>query len=182
MMNNESVVLARDVPAILIPDGLPVILKRGEAAHITQLLGGKFTVQSVQGQLFRIEGRDADALGQPVPEAAGVVPHGSDKPVQEQVWDALRTCYDPEIPVSVVELGLIYGCDVVQLQDDSYRVQIRMTLTAPGCGMGEVLQHDIETAVISVPRVSTADIELVFNPPWDQNRMSEAARLQLGML
>lgn len=180
---NKSVILIRDVAAILIPDGFPVLLKRGEQVDITQVLGGKFTVQAAQGQLFRVEGRDADALGQQIPKpqvkAKAAAQGGS---LQDQVWQQLQQCYDPEIPVNVVELGLIYGCDFTKQADGTHHVHVRMTLTAPGCGMGEVLRQDIEQELSALPGVAVVSIELVFDPPWDKSRMSEAAQLQLGLL
>ena len=176
-----GVVLQRDVPAVLIPDGFSVLLKRGEQVDITQILGGKFTVQAAQGQLFRVEGRDADALGQEIPQLQ-VKQKPTKGSVSEQLWHQLHHCYDPEIPVNIVELGLIYGCDATQQPDGTHHVHVRMTLTAPGCGMGEVLRQDIEQELSAVPTVSAVYVELVFDPPWDKSRMSEAARLQLGLI
>ncbi|MEM7589714.1 MAG: putative Fe-S cluster assembly protein SufT [Myxococcota bacterium] len=178
----SGIVLQRDVPAILIPDGFPVLLKRGEQVDITQVLGGKFTVQATQGQLFRVEGHDADALGQEVPPMSRATQSASQGPLSEQVWHQLKQCYDPEIPVNVVELGLIYGCDLAKQPDGTQHVHVRMTLTAPGCGMGEVLRQDIEQELSALPGVSGVSVELVFDPPWDKSRMSEAARLQLGLV
>lgn len=173
--------LSRDCKAIQIPDGTSVILEQGHHVYITQVLGGMFTVETEFGYLARIDGRDADALGQEIPPERKLVDN-SDKSLDEQIWAQLRTCYDPEIPVNIVELGLIYECKIIPLDDNENRVDIMMTLTAPGCGMGEILKSDIETKVLDIPGVKSANIDLVFDPPWESSLMSEAARLQLGMM
>jgi probable FeS assembly SUF system protein SufT len=176
----EPVTLTRDVIGILIPQGTKVELPEGAEGAITQALGGSFTVQ-VQGHLFRIDGKDADAIGKEVVKGPAVAADASDEEVEKAVWDQLRTCYDPEIPVDIVELGLIYSCKLESADDGKRRAKVEMTLTAPGCGMGEILVADVKSKVLAVPTISEADVELVFDPPWNQSMMSEAARLATGM-
>jgi probable FeS assembly SUF system protein SufT len=177
---NEPFVVSRDVPAVVVPAGVEVKLKPGQAGFITQSLGGSFTVY-IDGTLFRISGADADAIGKEVVSAPELPPNATLDDVRNLVWDQLRTCYDPEIPINIVELGLVYECDVTANDDSTRSVQIKMTLTAPGCGMGEVLVADVKDKVERIPTVRSADVELVFDPPWNQSMMSEAARLQTGM-
>lgn len=176
----EPVTLSRDVIGILIPQGTKVELPEGAEGAITQALGGSFTVQ-VQGHLFRIDGRDADAIGREVAKGPDLAADASDAEVEKAVWDQLRTCYDPEIPVDIVELGLIYECKLEPHDAGLRRAKIRMTLTAPGCGMGEILVQDIKSKVAQLPTIAETDVELVFDPPWNQSMMSEAARLATGM-
>jgi probable FeS assembly SUF system protein SufT len=178
---NEPVVVQRDVKAVVIPAGVEVKLRTGQAGYITQALGGSFTVY-VEGNLFRIAGEDADAIGKEVAKAPEVAPDASDDDLLKVVWDQMRTCYDPEIPINIVDLGLVYSCEVKHNDDGARDLEIRMTLTAPGCGMGEVLVQDVKEKVERIPIVRKADVELVFDPPWNQSMMSEAARLQTGML
>ena len=176
---SEPVKFERDCPAVLVPQGESVTLPAGSVGYITQSLGGSFTV-FVEGNLFRISGDDADAIGKPRPEPLQLEEGAGDEAVEKLVWDQLRTCFDPEIPINVVELGLVYDCDLEAVAGGR-KVNIRMTLTAPGCGMGEVLVEDVRTKVERVPTVVEADVELVFDPPWNQSMMSEAARLETGM-
>ncbi len=178
---HEPVRLIRDVVGVLIPQGTKVELPEGAEAEITQALGGSFTVL-VQGHLFRIGGQDADSLGKPVVRGPELPPDAGDSDIEEAVWAQLHTCYDPEIPVDVVELGLIYECRVEPAADDQRRAVIRMTLTAPGCGMGDILVADVKDKVLLVPGISEADVELVFDPPWSREKMSEAAQLQVGFM
>ena len=178
--SNEPFVVNRDVTAVVVPAGVEVKLKPGQAGFITQALGGSFTVY-IDGTLFRISGSDADAIGKEVVSAPELPPNATVDDVRNIVWDQLRTCYDPEIPINIVELGLVYECEVQPNEDGTRTVQIKMTLTAPGCGMGEVLVADVKDKVERIPTVSAADVELVFDPPWNQSMMSEAARLQTGM-
>jgi probable FeS assembly SUF system protein SufT len=180
---NQAVVVERNCPATLIPDGAPITLDAGTTVYVTQALGGSVTV-NVNGNLARIAGPDLDALGmEPVALPAQQAAASDDGSVDEQlVWDQLRTCYDPEIPVNIVELGLIYACEVERLADGGNKVAIRMTLTAPGCGMGPILVDDVRQKVLQVPNVSAADVQLVFDPPWNQSMMSEVARLETGMM
>mgnify|MGYP001547284656 CR=1 FL=1 len=178
---NELVTLIRDCEAALIPAGTPVNLPAGTQVVITQSLGGSYTIYA-GGSLLRVDGRDADALGK---EAAAAAPGreltGDGTVQEEQLWEQMRTCYDPEIPINIVELGLIYGCQVVPL-DGGNRVEVKMTLTAPGCGMGDILKQDVEHKLRADANVTEVQVEMVFDPPWDQSRMSEAARLQAGLL
>jgi probable FeS assembly SUF system protein SufT len=177
----EPVIISRDVDAIIVPAGVPVVLREGKTGVITQALGGSFTVY-VEGNLFRVAGKDADALGKEVISGPELPPNATDDDVRELVWEQMRACYDPEIPVNIVELGLVYSCDITHEPDGERVAAIKMTLTAPGCGMGEVLVQDVKDKVEVVPTIKRADVELVFDPPWNQTMMSEAARLQTGMM
>jgi probable FeS assembly SUF system protein SufT len=179
--DNEPVTLQRDVEAIMVPAGIPVTLREGKTGFITQALGGSFTVY-LEGNLFRIPGKDADALGKEPSLAPELPPNATDEDVKQLVWDQMRSCYDPEIPINIVELGLVYTCDIMRTPEGDRVADIKMTLTAPGCGMGEVLVQDVKDKVELVPTVARADVELVFDPPWNQTMMSEAARLQTGMM
>jgi probable FeS assembly SUF system protein SufT len=178
----QMITLSRDVDAIQIPEGTRMHLEKGHAVYVTQVLGGMFTVETETGFLVRIDGRDADAIGQEVPPERKQVERSEHKSVEEHVWEQLRTCYDPEIPVNIVELGLIYEVKVGDFEGGGARVDVRMTLTAPGCGMGEILKQDIEQKILDIPDVTVASVEIVFDPPWESAMMSEAARLQLGMM
>jgi probable FeS assembly SUF system protein SufT len=176
----ESVTLSRDVIGALVPSGQRVELPAGTDVRITQALGGSFTVVT-QGHMFRIEGKDADCLGKEIPEAPELPENASTEDVEKAVWDQLRTCYDPEIPIDVVELGLIYRCELTRLEDQSYRANIDMTLTAPGCGMGDYLVADVRSKVMNLPVISDVQVELTFDPPWTRDMMSETAQLALGV-
>ena len=178
---NEPVTLERDVSAIIIPDGEELLLRQGTSGFITQSLGGSFTVY-IEGNLFRIAGSDADALGkEPTPRPA-VPDNPTDADIEAVIWDQLRTCYDPEIPVNIVDLGLIYRCEVSQLANGERSVDVDMTLTAPGCGMGEVLVQDAQEKIAVIPTVADVRVQLVFDPPWSQAMMSDEARLQTGLM
>ena len=184
MTTNESVLLARDVEASVVPVGTKVTLQKGQQAYITQSLGGSYTV-IVQGNMFRIEGKNADALGleaAAAPANSGVGQLATPEDLEKQIWEAMRTCYDPEIPVNIVDLGLIYDCKVTPLTDASgNQADIKMTLTAPGCGMGPVLAQDVQNKLLSIEGIDEANVELVWDPPWNQGMMTEAAKLQLGL-
>ncbi|MBT8084335.1 MAG: putative Fe-S cluster assembly protein SufT [Woeseia sp.] len=178
---NEPFSLARKVSAIIIPAGDEVELPEGTTGFITQALGGSFTIY-VEGNLFRVAGADADALGkEPVPPPA-VPDDPSDKDIEDVIWQQLRTCYDPEIPVNIVDLGLIYRCDVKSGPDRQRSVEVEMTLTAPGCGMGDILVQDAQEKIAVIPTVGDVKVELVFDPPWNQSMMSDEARLQTGLM
>jgi probable FeS assembly SUF system protein SufT len=178
---NEPVTLTRDVRAIIIPAGEELLLREGTTGFITQALGGSFTVY-VEGNLFRIPGAEADALGkEPTPPPA-VPDNPTDADIENVIWQQLKTCYDPEIPVNIVDLGLIYRCEVTPLGNGQRSVNVDMTLTAPGCGMGDVLVQDAQEKISIVPTVSDVYVELVFDPPWNQSMMSDEARLQTGMM
>ncbi len=179
---DEAITLTRDCDAALIPTGTPILLPTGSTVYITQALGGSYTV-NINGNLARIADRDADALGFEVNENTGQKSKaltGDGSVDEDAIWDQLRTCYDPEIPINIVELGLIYECSVTKT-DNGNRVDILMTLTAPGCGMGQFLADDVKAKVASLDNVTEVNVELTFDPPWSQDMMSEAARLQTGM-
>ena len=177
---SEPARFERDCPAVMVPQGDAVTLPAGQAGYITQALGGSFTV-FVDGNLFRIAGVDADAIGKLPPAPLELAEGAEDAEVEKLVWQQLRTCFDPEIPIDIVELGLVYDCDLEPVADGQRKVNVRMTLTAPGCGMGEVLVDDVRTKIEMIPTVSEADVELVFDPPWNHNMMSDAAKLETGM-
>lgn len=179
MNENEIIILNRDVDALLIPSGARIYLQAGTDVTITQSLGGSFTV-NIYGNLARIDGKDADALGKPLPMKLSEeeLKHSS---LEELIWAQLRTCYDPEIPVNIVDLGLIYDCVISEMAEKSNQVMIRMTLTAPGCGMGPTIAAEVKAKVESLPHVQEAEVEIVFDPPWNHSMMSDAAKLELGM-
>jgi probable FeS assembly SUF system protein SufT len=177
---NEPFVLSRDVKAVMVPAGIEIELKSGQSGFITQALGGSFTLY-MEGNLFRLPGSDADAIGKNVVKAPVLPPDATEDDVLATAWEQLRTCYDPEIPINIVDLGLIYECTVSALGGGQRQINIRLTLTAPGCGMGDVLVQDIKQKLEIIPTVTAADVELVFDPPWNQSMMTEAARLQTGM-
>ncbi len=177
---NEPFVVNREVKAVIVPAGVEVNLKPGQAGYITQALGGSFTVY-IEGNLFRVAGEDADAIGKEAVKAPELPPNATEEDVKKLAWDQMRTCFDPEIPINIVDLGLVYGCDVTPNPDGTRNIDITMTLTAPGCGMGEILVADVKDKVERIPTVNAARVELTFDPPWNQSMMSEAARLQTGM-
>lgn len=178
----REVTLTRDCPAVMVPWGTPASLEEGMHAQITQRLGGTFTVV-IEGNMYRIEGRDADALGLEVeqePESDSIAPRTREQ-VEEAAWERLATCYDPEIPIDIVNLGLVYGCEAKELTDGRYHIAVQMTLTAPGCGMGTFIADEARDKLLTIPGVDTVDVDLVWDPPWDRHMMSEAARLEMGM-
>jgi probable FeS assembly SUF system protein SufT len=179
--SSEPVSFSRDCAAVLVPQGERVTLPAGSVGYVTQALGGSFTV-FVEGNLFRIAGEDADAIGKEAPEALAVAEDAGDDEVEGVVWEQLRTCFDPEIPVNIVELGLVYAVELGRRDDGARKVDVRMTLTAPACGMGDILVDDVRSKLERIPTVAEADVELVFDPPWNQSMMSEAAKLETGML
>ncbi|NRB37472.1 MAG: putative Fe-S cluster assembly protein SufT [Pseudomonadales bacterium] len=175
-MQQTMVVTQRACPARRVPTGEPAIIPNGEFISINQSLGGNFTV-TWKGNMFRIDGTDADALGQVV-DIMEFVDDGTGAISEEQVWQALDSIFDPEIPISLVELGLIYS---VAIDHDKAQIDIQMTLTAPGCGMGPVLVGDVEYRTAKVPNVKNVKVELVFDPPWSREMMSEEAQLEAGL-
>jgi probable FeS assembly SUF system protein SufT len=181
---SDEIILKRDCEAVLIPAGNKITLQAGEPVIITQSLGGSFTVV-IHGNMARIDARDADAIGQAPAAAAPVenatVPENVNVS-EDQVTEKLRTCYDPEIPVNIVDLGLVYDLQIQPLPTGGSRVEIKMTLTAPGCGMGPVLQQDVETKVSAIPGVKEAAVFLVWDPPWNRDMLSETAKLELGLM
>lgn len=179
--SSEPVRFERDCAAVLVPQGDNVTLPAGSVGYITQALGGSYTV-FVEGNLFRIAGSDADAIGKEPASPLELAPGASDEAVEQLVWKQLRTCFDPEIPINVVDLGLVYEAMVSHREDGQRLVEVKLTLTAPGCGMGEILVDDVRNKLELIPTVAEADVELVFDPPWNRMMMSEAARLETGML
>jgi probable FeS assembly SUF system protein SufT len=179
VIKRETVTLEKDCEGHLVPVGTPVQLKAGQEVQVTQSLGGNVTV-NVNGNLVQIPAPEAHALGDAYrwepPEEA------SDAPLKEQVWEMLRTCYDPEIPVNIVDLGLVYDCRIATLLDGRTRVDVQMTLTAPGCGMGPLMAEDVKKKLLTLDGVDEAGVELVFDPPWGRDMMTEAAQLELGLL
>lgn len=200
MKTNDPITLSRDCEAIQIPSGKKVTLTAGTQVRVTQSLGSTYTVMTNYGYMVRIEGKDADAIGQKTTTAEGPLhrwwkserkakspagaPATAEEPVdvEKRVWDQLKTCFDPEIPVNIVDLGLVYHCQVTPLPEGGNKVEVKFTLTAPGCGMGEVLKVDIESKILEVPDVKDVDVEVIFEPPWNQSMMSDAAKLELGMM
>jgi probable FeS assembly SUF system protein SufT len=179
MHPGEIINLTRDCAATEIPSGTPHVLPSGAKVRITQSLGGSYTVLTEMGYMVRIDAKDADALGL-TPAAPAAEPAAPQEFSEKLIWDQLRTVYDPEIPVNVVDLGLIYECKVSPV-DDGNRIEIQMTMTAPGCGMADVLKADIQRRLATLPTVKGLQVDVVFDPPWNPTRMTEAARLQLGL-
>ena len=183
-MSKERI-LSRDVVATEIPSGAPITVRAGTKVHITQTLGGSYTVLIDFG-LARIDGKDADALGEtataPAAPAAPASPASAEAPDPETVWDQLKKVYDPEIPVNIVDLGLVYSMEVGKLPEGGYHVDVSMTLTAPGCGMGPAIADDARSKVMLVPGISSADVRLVWEPPWTQSMISEEGKMRLGLV
>jgi probable FeS assembly SUF system protein SufT len=177
MHPGDFITLTRDCVATQIPSGVPHPLSRGSQVRLMQSLGGSYTVMTDQGYMVRLDPKDADALGLTAAASAEAAPAEFS---EKLVWDLLRTVYDPEIPVNVVDLGLIYECNIVPVENGN-RIDIKMTMTAPGCGMADVLKNDIQRRVGALPTVRGLNVEVVFDPPWHPGRMTEAARLQLGL-
>ena len=180
----QQATLTRECEAAEIPYGGKVQLPAGTTVTITQALGGSYTVITPSGYMVRIAGKDADALGEEfAAEAAkAAATLGEGKSLEQMAWDQLRTCYDPEIPVNIVDLGLVYECEVTPLGENENKVGVKFTLTAPGCGMGDYLREDIRGKLLGIPGVKEADVQVVLEPVWNQSMMSDAARLQLGMM
>ncbi len=180
-MYDEPVTFERECEAALIPAGDTGVIPKGAQGFLTQALGGSYTVY-IQGNLFRIDGKDADAIGKE-PETAPALPEdASEEDVERLIWDQMRRCFDPEIPINIVELGLVYRCEVERTAEGGRVVHLSMTLTAPGCGMGDILAYDVKQKVLQVPTVEDVEVELVFDPPWSYEMMSDAAKLQTGMM
>ena len=179
-MRYQEVVTTRDCTVVQIPYGNTVLIPAGTPAGITQALGDSFTVEiPTIGGLYRVAGADADAIGKERPVAVDAA--AANEPVNEaRIWSALRNVYDPEIPVNIVELGLVYDLRIEPLPEGGSRVHVQMTLTAPGCGMGQIIAGEAKRLIEEVPGVAEADVQVVFDPPWSQHMMSEAAKLQLG--
>jgi len=178
----EEVTFERNAEAIMIPSGERVLVPQGASATITQSLGGAYTLITDRGLMVRVSGREVEAIGKEAQDVPEVKPEElTPETLEAMVWDALKTCYDPEIPVNIVDLGLVYLCEIEE-EDAGKNVKIKMTLTAPGCGMGPVLASDVKMKVEAIPGVNNADVEVVFDPVWDRSMMSDAAKLQLGMM
>ena len=179
--NSEPANLKRDVEVILVPDGFPVTLNTDSLVYITQAMGGCYTIY-FEGNLFRVGALDADALGKEPFEPPKLPDNASDEEFNELVWEQMKTVYDPEIPINVVDLGLIYECGISELPNGKRYVYVEMTLTAPGCGMGDILVQDVREKIGMIPTVGKVDVELVLDPPWNQSMMTEAAQLETGLL
>ncbi len=184
MHENTEFTLSRDCEAILIPSGAKTNLPTGTQGVVTQTLGGSYTIATHQG-LARIAEKDLDALGLEKPQANGAEQPApsSEGPVDEKkVWEQLKQCYDPEIPVNIVDLGLVYDCKLVEKPEGGTKVEVKMTLTAPGCGMGPAIAHDAQSKILTIDGIDEADVQLVWDPPWSQEMISEAGRMKLGMV
>ena len=185
MHENTEFTTSREVEAIQIPSGNKTTIPTGTPGVVTQTLGGSYTIATYQG-LARIAEKDLDAIGLEKPDSSnGEKPtsKGAGEPVDEKaVWDQLRQCYDPEIPVNIVDLGLVYDCKLIANPEGGAKVEVKMTLTAPGCGMGPAIAHDAQSKILSIEGVDEADVQLVWDPPWNQNMISEAGRMKLGMI
>ena len=180
--HNEPVMFLRDCDAVMIPSGDEVTLPEGVSGFLTQSLGGSFTIY-IEGNLFRIAGVDADAIGKEPIRPPEVPPNATEEELETVIWNQLRTCYDPEIPINIVDLGLIYACELLPGSSPQERiVNVEMTLTAPGCGMGDILAQDVRDKLEIIPTIMAANVDLTFDPPWNQSMMSEAALLEAGML
>ena len=177
-MDNNQIITNRDCSGVLIPSGEPIKLKKGTQVKITQSLGGYFTLY-VNGNLVKLSGEDADAIGKKIKSQKNIHIQSFD---ENLIWEQLKTCYDPEIPVNVVDLGLIYNLESEKKSENKYFINIKMTLTAPGCGMGPAIAMDVETKVQGLSFVDDVLVELVWDPIWNQDMMTEEAKLKLGMI
>jgi len=184
MHENTEFTLSRDVEAIQIPSGTKTTIPAGTPGVITQTLGGSYTIATYQG-LARVAEKDLDALGLERPAT-----NGTEKPAssstgevdEKMVWDQLKQCFDPEIPVNIVDLGLVYDCHLTKRPEGGTKVDVKMTLTAPGCGMGPAIAHDAQSKILTIDGIDEADVQLVWDPPWNQSMISEAGRMKLGMV
>ena len=184
MHENTEFTTKRDCDAIQIPSGQKTTIPSGTQGVVTQTLGGSYTIATYQG-LARIAENDLDALGLEKPQSNGATEPAAEAtgPVDEKaVWEQLKQCYDPEIPVNIVDLGLVYDCKLVEKAEGGTKVEVKMTLTAPGCGMGPAIAHDAQSKILSIDGVDEAQVDLVWDPPWNQNMISEAGRMKLGMV
>jgi probable FeS assembly SUF system protein SufT len=183
MHENTEFTLNRDCEAIQIPSGQKTTIPAGTQGVITQSLGGSYTIATYQG-LARVAEKDLEALGleKPQPKQTQKAAPTDGEVSEEDVWNQLRQCYDPEIPVNIVDLGLVYDCRLIKKDDGGTRVEVKMTLTAPGCGMGPAIAYDAQSKILSIDGIDEADVQLVWDPPWNQNMISEAGRMKLGMI
>jgi len=179
VFRETSVEVTRKIEATLIPSGVKVTLQEGTQVYVTQALGNSYTLH-VGGNLVRIAGKDGDAIGLVVLDLPDI--NQQEGTLEDKVWMQMRSCFDPEIPVNIVDLGLVYGCEIIPLGMNEHSVKVTMTLTAAGCGMGPVLVTEVEEKIRQIKTVVDAQIDLVFDPPWDKDRMSDEAKLQLGLL
>ena len=176
----ERVELTRECEAVQVPLGSPITLEKGLEVFITQSLGGSFTVQvPAYGGLYRITGKDADALGKRAEDAASAATASGD--LEAMVWEQLKTCYDPEIPVNIVDLGLVYAMEVTPMDGGAKRVDVKMTLTAQGCGMGASIAFDAKQKLTGLPGVAEANVDLVWEPAWNPQMISPEGRERLGL-
>lgn len=178
MLKQDTIEVTREVDALLIPSGVKISIQQGTLVMITQALGNSYTVY-VNGNLARVAGKDGDALGMIIIDEPDV--NQMEGSLDDKVREVMKTCYDPEIPVNIVDLGLIYECLITQ-EESGHRVDVKMTLTAPGCGMGPVLVADMDQKIRTIQGISDVKIDLVFDPPWSREMMSDVAKLQLGLL
>lgn len=181
MSEREVVTLTRDVNVVTIPDGNHGTLSEGHEVTIHQALGANYTVLTEHGHMVRIASSDADALGKQPHELQTLVTETDSESIEKNCWEVLKTIYDPEIPVNIVDLGLVYLCTAKPNAENGNDVHIMMTLTAPGCGMGPVIQSDVEKSIRALPGVSSVNVEVVLDPPWSRDMMSEVAKVQLGL-
>ncbi len=181
MAERESITLTRNVDIITIPDGHISKLNEGDVVTLHQALGDNFTVITPYGHMVRIAGIDADALGKEAHQSATLTNENNAQAVEQNCWAVMKTVYDPEIPVNIVDLGLVYSCDVNTVAKEQYHVHVMMTLTAPGCGMGPVIQSDVEKGIKVLQNVASVNVEIVLDPPWSREMMSEVAQVQLGL-
>ena len=182
MQNITSVELKRDCEATQIPAGTPTTLPAGTPVDITQTLGGSYTVHAMGGGLFRIAAKDADALGLQATAVEAELKPGSTGPLDEKaVWDTLRNCFDPEIPVNIVDLGLVYDMQIEPMPDGGNAVSVKMTLTAPGCGMGGAISGDAQQKLLCLPGVQEAKVDIVWDPPWHHSMITPEGRKTLGL-
>jgi probable FeS assembly SUF system protein SufT len=179
--SHEPFIIQREVDAVMVPSGHAIKLQPGLAGFISQALGGSFTLY-IEGNLYRLAGQEADAIGKEPLVAPELPPNSTENDVRELAWKQMKTCYDPEIPVNIVDLGLVYRCETEPLPEGGEKVTVHFTLTAPGCGMGDYLKQDVERKIEGLPGVKETDVQVVFEPAWEQSMMSEAARLQLGLM
>jgi probable FeS assembly SUF system protein SufT len=177
----ESIVLTRDVAIVTIPEGSSGILPKDSVVTLHQALGSNFTVITAYGNMVRIAGIDADALGKQPLQLDTLLSATDVQAVEKNCWEVMKTVYDPEIPVNIVDLGLVYACRVTRDAQGQHTVHIQMTLTAPGCGMGPILQNDVEKSIQALPEVDAVKVEVVLDPPWSREMMSEVAQVQLGL-
>jgi len=183
MHENTEFTLSRDCEAIQIPSGNKITIPAGTQGVITQTLGGSYTIATPHG-LSRIAEKDLDALGLEKPTSTNGAPKsaGGGTVDEKAVWEQLKQCFDPEIPVNIVDLGLVYDCRLMDKPEGGKKVEVKMTLTAPGCGMGPAIAHDAQSKILSIDGIDEADVQLVWDPPWNQNMISEAGRMKLGMI